>query len=93
LELVGAVDLATREALDRLLDEWRARFHVLRVSMDQLVAMPTDDDLDHIDTMGFIRAAVNRLRGLAADASNTQRDPARLALQILYTEHVRANRR
>lgn len=93
LDLVGAVDLATREALDRLLDEWRARFHVLRVSMDQLVAMPSDDDLDHIDTMGFIRAAVNRLRGLAADASNTQRDPARLALQILYTEHVRANRR
>lgn len=93
LELRGTVDLATREALDRLLDEWRARFHVLRVSYEKLVAMPSDDDLDRIDTMGFIRTAVNRLRGLASDFESDKRDAARLALQILYSEHVRADRR
>lgn len=93
LELRGTVDLATREALDRLLDEWRARFHVLRASYEKLVAMPSDDDLDRIDTLGFIRTAVNRLRGLASDLESDKRDAARLALQILYSEHVRADRR
>jgi hypothetical protein len=93
LELAGTVDLSTREALERLIEEWRARFHVLRVSYDKLIAMPSDDDLDRIDTMGFIRTAVNRLRGLATDPASGQRDPARLALQLLYAEHVRAGRR
>ena len=92
LTVSGTVDLALREALCRFLDEWRARFHLLRLSMSQLVAIPSDDDLDRIDTLGFIRTAVNQLRGLAGDSSNPQRDSARLALQILYTEHVRAGR-
>jgi DNA repair exonuclease SbcCD nuclease subunit len=93
LELFGTVDLATREACDRLIADWRARFHVLRVFTEKLVAMPSDEDLDQIDTVGFIRTAVNRLREMTLSGSSEQHDAARLALQILYAEHMRAARR
>jgi hypothetical protein len=91
LDLFGTVDLGTRQALDLMLEEWRARLHVLRCNTDKLVSQPSDEDLDRIDNQGFIRTAVGRLRSISGDGqqSNEQRDQARLALQILYAEHVR----
>jgi hypothetical protein len=45
--------------------------------------------LDRIDRGGFVRSAVDRLRAWADDPGGDNRDAARLALQILYVEHVR----
>jgi DNA repair exonuclease SbcCD nuclease subunit len=90
LRLEGAVDLATRMALDDMLEQWRAQFRWLEVSDASLVAEPSEDDLDRIDRGGFVRTAVDRLRARAGDPGDTDRDAARLALQILYVEHVKA---
>jgi DNA repair exonuclease SbcCD nuclease subunit len=90
LRLAGAIDLATRRALDDLLAQWRAELRCLEVSETDLVAEPSEDDLDRIDRGGFVRTAVDRLRARADDPRDTDRDAARLALQILYVEHVKA---
>ena len=87
LQLQGAVDLATRKALDDLLEQWRAEVRCLEVSDAGLIAEPSEDDLDRIDHGGFVRTAVNRLRARANDHGDADRDAARLALQILYLEH------
>jgi DNA repair exonuclease SbcCD nuclease subunit len=89
LRLEGAVDLANRMALDKLLERWRAQFRYLLVSDAGLIAAPSEDDLDRIDRGGFVRTAVDRLRAQADDPADADRDAARLALQILYVEHVK----
>ena len=89
LRLEGAVDLATRVALDDMLGQWRAQLRCLEVSDAGLIAEPSEDDLDRIDRGGFVRTAVDRLRARANDPGDADRDAARLALQILYVEHVK----
>lgn len=91
LEVSGVVDLATRQALDQLLEDWRARFHVLRLRLDGLLAQPSDADLESIDTRGFVGTAVQLLRQQAGDErlGLADRERARRALEILYAEHVR----
>ncbi len=89
LILDGTVDLSTRQAIDDTLDALRARLHHLRVDDDLLIAEPSDDDLDRIDTRGFVRAAIETLRARARDPADAERDVARLALQVLFVEHRR----
>jgi Calcineurin-like phosphoesterase len=90
LQLDGAVDFATRMALDDVLQRWRALFRFLEVSDADLLDEPSEDDLDRIDRGGFVRTAVEWLRARADDPGNGDRDVARLALRILYLEHVKA---
>lgn len=94
LEVSGVVDLATREALEELLEQWRAKLHVLRCRTDQLLSQPSDADLDAIDSQGFLHTAVVRLRNQASDErqSGEARDVARRAIEILYAEHMRKSR-
>jgi DNA repair exonuclease SbcCD nuclease subunit len=90
LRLEGAVDLAIRVALDDMLVQWRAQLRYLEVSDADLIARPSEDDLDRIDGGGFVRTAVDRLRARADDRGDADRQAARLALLILYVEHVKA---
>ena len=90
LRLEGAVDLAIRVALDDMLEQWRAQLRCLEVSDADLIARPSEDDLDRIDGGGFVRTAVDRLRARADDRGDADREAARLALLILYVEHVKA---
>ena len=90
LRLEGAVDLAIRVALDDMLAQWRAQLRCLEVSDADLIARPSEDDLDRIDGGGFVRTAVDRLRARADDRGDADREAARLALLILYVEHVKA---
>lgn len=90
LELDGAVDFATRMALEDVLQRWRALFRLLDVSDAGLLDEPSEDDLDRIDHGGFVRTAVEWLRARADDPGDGDRDVARLALRILYVEHVKA---
>ena len=90
LRLDGAVDFATRLALDDVLQRWRALCRFLDVADEGLVDEPSEDDLDRIDRGGFVRTAVEWLRARADDPGCGDRDVARLALRILYLEHVKA---
>ena len=89
LRLKGAIGLATRLVLDDMLEQWRAYVRYLEVSDADLIAQPSEEDLDRISRGGFIRAAVDRLRARADDPGDVASDAARLALRILYVEHVR----
>jgi DNA repair exonuclease SbcCD nuclease subunit len=89
LTVRGIVDLATRRLVEELINRHRARCHVLRTDDDELVGVPSDQELDRIDTMGFVRAAIDELRIKANNASDSESQVARVALQKLYLEHLR----
>jgi hypothetical protein len=88
LDLEGTIDLATRESLDEVLGDLRARVFHLEADEARLTAEPTEDDLDGIDTAGFVRGAIDRLRGKpeGLDAGS-----ARRALALLYGLHHRSD--
>ena len=88
LKLDGVVNLELRAKLDKLIAEWESRLHHLEVDMQKLLAEPTDNDLDQIAGHGFIRTASNRLRDLAADEENPNREIAQAALARLYQLRV-----
>lgn len=90
LQLDGAVDFATRMAIDDVLQRWRAVFRFLDVSDGGLIDEPSEDDLDGLDRGDFVSAAIDRLRALARDPDGALRDTALLALRMLYVEHVKA---
>ena len=87
LTLTGSVSLEGRRKLDRLLARWDALYHHLEVDDSGLIDNPTSDDLDAIDTAGFVRLAVDRLKLRADDESDPDRDNARLALRLMYLDH------
>jgi DNA repair exonuclease SbcCD nuclease subunit len=89
LTVHGAIDLKTRAAVNHAVNEMKARVLSLDVDDTRLIAAASDDDLDRIDTLGFVRTAIERLRDQANDPLNAERDTARLALQLLYLEHHR----
>ena len=89
LKVEGVVTLALREQLREKLEEWGARLHYLEVDDRELIAEPSDDDLDRIDRGGFVRTAVEQLRRQATDPDNPEREIANAALLRLYQEHVR----
>ncbi|HEX4079078.1 MAG TPA: DNA repair exonuclease [Rhizomicrobium sp.] len=89
LRLSGTVDLALRRRIEDVVARHAARYHVLRTDMEALVAEPTDDDLDRIDRMGFIRAAIDELRLRARNPADPEQQTARAALERLYVEHLR----
>ncbi|WP_062016421.1 DNA repair exonuclease [Aureimonas sp. AU4] len=89
LRLRGTLPIRERVALEERLDEWRARFHDLRIHDAGLVDEPDVDDLDAIDLSGFVRVAVERLRRKAADPADPEREAAALALRMAFVDHAR----
>ena len=87
LGLSGTLGLAERSRLDRELAAWQSRLHHLEVD-DRLVDEPTQDDLDAIDRSGFVRVAVDRLVNRAVDAADPSADAARMALRLIYLDHI-----
>ncbi|MDX3966821.1 MAG: DNA repair exonuclease [Bradyrhizobium sp.] len=86
LDLEGTVDLATRMEVSEKLDDLSARVLHLKENDAGLVVEPTEDDLDAIDTAGFVRVAMNRLREKLHGPDATT---ARRALALLYGLHHR----
>ena len=64
------------------------RLHHLDIDEAGLVDEPTADDIDAIDTSGFVRVAVERLRAKAADPGDPDHLEARTALRMIYLDHV-----
>ncbi len=87
LNLQGTIDLATWAAVNDELSNLRARgFFYLEEDHSGLTLEPTDDDLDGIDTAGFVRIAINRLRD---KLGGPEAETARRALALLYGLHHR----
>jgi DNA repair exonuclease SbcCD nuclease subunit len=89
LRLAGSLSLAERHRLERELQTWEARLHHLEVDTSGLLDDPTPDDLDALDTSGFVRLAVERLKARAQDPTDPERDAARMALRMVYLDHLR----
>lgn len=92
LRIAGVVDFAIRQSVEEAIERHKARYHVLRVDTDTLNVVPSDDDLDRIDTVGFVREAIDDLRRRISNPTDPERDLARAALQRLYLEHMRLGR-
>ncbi len=88
LRLTGSISLAERRRLNGLRERWDARFHHLDVDDTRLFDEPTADDLDAIDTAGFVRLAVDRLKAKALDPADPERHAARMALRMVYLDHL-----
>ncbi|MBF2761591.1 MAG: DNA repair exonuclease [Ectothiorhodospiraceae bacterium AqS1] len=86
LKLQGAVDLATRQRLDELLDRWRALLHFLDVDDSAVVARPSPDDIAELGATGFIKKAIDDLASIGSNPENPDHEVAGRALQILYLE-------
>lgn len=88
LKLNGVINLELRATLDTWIKKWSANLHYLESDTQALLAEPTDNDLDQIAGRGFIRTASKRLRDLASDEENPNREIARAALLRLYQLRV-----
>lgn len=88
LVLGGVISLAERHRLNGEMSRLEARLHSFEVDDMRLRDEPTEDDLDAIDTAGFVRTAVERLKAKAADERDPEREDARVALRMLYLDHV-----
>jgi hypothetical protein len=81
LDLSGTIDLATQAAVEKILRDLRARVFHMESDETNLVAEPTEDDLDSIDTLGFVRVSMDQLR---EQLHGPQPETARRALSLLY---------
>lgn len=88
LHVSGSISLAERRRLKIVLDHWAARLHHLDVDDGDLRDEPTADDLDAIDTSGFVRLAVDRLKAKARDPGDPERGAAGVALRMIYLDHL-----
>jgi DNA repair exonuclease SbcCD nuclease subunit len=90
LIVTGTLSLAARSNFDlRVRSGVATAFAACRIDDSGLSVEPTADDLDAIDHAGFVRAAADRLREMAAGPAGTIRDTAALALRELWVLHAR----
>jgi len=90
LDLGGTVDLETRALVDEALADLGARVMHLEADDAGLDVEPTADDLDAIETSGFVRVAMDELRA-AVDGPGSR--TARRALALLHGLHQGLHRR
>lgn len=95
LRVQGVLSLSGRKAFEeRIVQGVGAAFRALRFDDSGLALHPTEHDLDEIDRAGFVRVAADRLKLIAADATNQARaHTAAQALKRLYIEHLRQGAR
>jgi Calcineurin-like phosphoesterase len=88
LAVEGTLSLADRALFAQRIDRsLRAALCHLRLDEDRLFLAPSPGDLDAIAPAGFVRAAAARLKDLADDEANPQREIAAAALMRLFLEH------
>ncbi len=88
LVIEGTLSLADRALFaQRIERSLRAALCHLQLDAERLSLAPSPHDLDAIARAGFVRAAAARLKALADDAANPEREIAALALMRLYVEH------
>jgi DNA repair exonuclease SbcCD nuclease subunit len=92
IKLAGLLTLGERVAVRERLEAGLAHeVRWLDLSLADLFARPTDNDLAEIDAQGVLREAAERLRALAGEPGE-QGLRAMAALERLYVEHQKAQR-
>ena len=90
LNVEGAISLEEHKHFDeKIVERFDASFRHFLVYDDHLHSQMTDDDLNRIDTGGFVRNAADRLKYLAENSEGEERKLASLALKRLYVELVK----
>jgi hypothetical protein len=88
LVVEGTLSLADRALFDQRIDRsLRAALCHLRLDDERLYLAPSPHDFDAIARAGFVRTAAARLKALADDEANPQREIAAEALMRLFLEH------
>jgi len=88
LVVEGTLSLADRALFAQRIDRsLRAALCHLKLDDEQLYLAPSPHDLDAIAKAGFVRAAAARLKDLADDEANPEREVAAEALMRLFLEH------
>jgi DNA repair exonuclease SbcCD nuclease subunit len=85
----GIATFETNARIEKVLAKWSSLVRYLEYKDQMLVSQPSNDDLDELGRTGFIGEAVKQLRLMAQDATNSERDIAEAALQLLYAESMR----
>ena len=87
LTVEGALSLEDRNWFhERIVEQTAAAFCHVRVHSQQLLPQPTAEDLNRIDTSGFVRIAAENLKNLSETGSEDEKSLASEALQRLYLE-------
>lgn len=90
LKVEGAVSLEEHSKFDeKIVGRFDASFRYFSVNDENLHLHMTDDDLNRVDTGGFVRKAADRLKDLAENSEGEERKLASLALKRLYVELVK----
>jgi DNA repair exonuclease SbcCD nuclease subunit len=84
MRLVGAITLATGQALNALLDKWHARYHFLQVDDSALAAQPSSEDISEMAATGFLKEAISAIVAVEENPDDPDQPYASRALQILY---------
>lgn len=92
-ELTGLVDLACREALERVVERRRAEFRHLELVDDGLAAEPSPDDLLAVGARPVVGRVAQSLLARGQAATTEEQATARLALRILWQELARQESR
>jgi Calcineurin-like phosphoesterase len=88
LVVEGTLSLADRALFAQRIDRsLRAALCHLQLDDERLYLSPSPHDLDAIAKTGFVRAAAARLKDLADDEANPEREVAAEALMRLFLEH------
>lgn len=90
LKVEGAVSLEEHRVFDeKIVERFDASFRYFSVEDEHLHSQMTEDDINRIDTGGFVRKAADELRKLAKISCEEERRLAELALKRLYVELVK----
>ncbi len=90
LKVKGILSLEEKVHFDtNIVEKLDAAFCYLNLDQKDLSTKPTPEDLNQIDIGGFVRKAVDKLRRISEEGSESEREIALLALQKLYVEQKR----
>lgn len=86
LNLKGNLSLDNRQQLDQLLDSWKAKFAMLEIIDSNLKLNPTEQDLQELQSMGFLNNTMKELLAIRENAFHEQHAYADRAIQMLWQE-------
>ncbi|CZG60719.1 metallophosphoesterase family protein [Legionella pneumophila] len=86
LSLNGNLSLDNRQELDQLLDSWKAKFAMLDINDTNLKLNPTEQDLQELQSMGFLNNTMKELLAIRENESHEQHVYADRAIQMLWQE-------
>lgn len=86
LTLNGNLSLDNRQELDQLLDSWKAKFAMLNINDTNLKLNPNEQDLQELQSMGFLNNTMKELLAIRENESHEQHVYADRAIQMLWQE-------